>query len=103
MRQKQLIVLSEFFLEPDFKIEQLDAEYEDTFRYKIISNINGKKLNCVFIQFFEDHIYIERLGRCELKGGETLDIIEKMAQLTGGDPKVARDDASVFQYIVKCR
>lgn len=32
-----------------------------------------------------------------------LDIIEKMAAAAGGDPKVARADASVFQYIVRCR
>jgi len=30
-----------------------------------------------------------------------LDIIEKMAIVVGSDPKIARSDASVFQYIVK--
>jgi hypothetical protein len=90
-------VLSHFFLEPDFKIEQLDAEYEDTFRYKIISNINGKKLNCVFIQFFDDHIYIERLGRCELKGGETLDIIEKIAKQLGNISYISLEDDSTLK------
>ena len=90
-------VLSHFFLEPDFKIEQLDAEYEDTFRYKIISNINGKKLNCVFIQFFDDHIYIERLGRCELKGGETLDIIEKIAKQLNNISYISLEDDSTLK------
>jgi len=90
-------VLSHFFLEPDFKIEQLDAEYEDTFRYKIISNINGKKLNCVFLQFFDDHIYIERLGRCELKGGETLDIIEKIAKQLGNISYISLEDDSTLK------
>lgn len=32
-----------------------------------------------------------------------LDLIEKMAGAAGGDPNEARDDASVFQYIVKAR
>jgi hypothetical protein len=73
-------VLSDFFPEPNFKIEQLEAEYENTFRYQIISDIEGKRFNCIFVQFFEDHIYIERLGRCELKGSETLKIIEQIAK-----------------------
>ena len=37
-------VLSDFFPEPNFKIEQLEAEYENTFRYQIISDIEGKKV-----------------------------------------------------------
>jgi SAM-dependent methyltransferase len=32
-----------------------------------------------------------------------LDIIENLAATTGGDPKTARADASVFQYLIKAR
>jgi len=32
-----------------------------------------------------------------------LNIIENMAAASGGDPKTAREDASVFQYIVRAR
>ena len=32
-----------------------------------------------------------------------LDIIENLAATTGADPKIARADASVFQYIIKAR
>ena len=51
----------------------------------------------MFIQFFEDHIYIERLGRCELKGGETLDIIEKIAKQLGNISYISLEDDSTLK------
>lgn len=90
-------VLSDFFPEPNFKIEQLEAEYENTFRYQIISDIEGKRYNCIFVQFFEDHIYIERLGRCELKGSETLNIIEQIAKQLENINYISLEDDSTLK------
>jgi hypothetical protein len=90
-------VLSDFFPEPNFKIEQLEAEYENTFRYQIISDIEGKRFNCIFVQFFEDHIYIERLGRCELKGSETLKIIEQIAKQLENISYISLEDDSTLK------
>ena len=51
----------------------------------------------MFLQFFDDHVYIERLGRCELKGGETLDIIEKIAKQLGNISYISLEDDSTLK------
>ena len=90
-------ILNYYFPEPDFTIEQLEEEYENTFRYLIVSNFENKISKCVFLQFFENHIRIERLGKCKLKGGETLNIIELIAKQLENISYISLEDDSTLK------
>jgi hypothetical protein len=90
-------VLKRFFQPPLFTIEQSDAQ---EYTYKIRSNdkSNHDYLICANITFLRDHIFINSLGKCKIKGGETLKIIEKIAEQFENINYISLQDVSNLDY-----
>ena len=67
-------LLLEYFPTSMFIIVPLQPNKTE-YRYKISTVTN----DCLLIQFWEDHIYIELVEGCGIKGGESLKIMEQIA------------------------
>ena len=86
-------LLHEYFPGPIFRIRLLDSEYDNVPRY----GISTGQEDCAFIQFFDDHIYIEILEKCGINGSQTMHKIDQIALQLENVQYIRLEDESNFE------